>query len=115
MNFLSIEFLSGLLIGALAAFGTGFLKKAGETFFTAIYKKYFDDSQEFVEVGSSYEVSPSAEIQFAWVAEFKTYEFLNKGFRFHWIDDKKNGCFRKTSDGRRVYKEFLMSRAAVSN
>jgi len=98
----------GVFVGASGAFFSGFLSKAGGDFYQWLSKKYLSDDREFVEVDGRFNPAIKAGESLAWVAESKIYEYKASGYRFRCIDEKKNGCFRKTSNGSMVYREYLM-------
>ncbi len=101
---LSIGFFIGTAAGALI---TGFFKKMGEDVY-AKAKQIVSSERKFVEVDRRYEPDCTDGASLAWVSEAKLYECKNFGFKYRIIDDKNNGCFRITSDGRSSYKEYLM-------
>lgn len=103
------NFLFGVAVGAIGAFFSGFLSKAGGDLYTWIKMRISND-QEFVEVDGRFNPSNDDGASLAWVPEQKLYQYKADGYSFQIIDGKKNGCFRKTSNGSRVYKEYLMKK-----
>lgn len=101
---LSIGVVIGTAIGALL---TGFFKKMGEDAYASA-KKIISPEQKFVEVDRRYEPDTLDGASLAWISEAKLYEYKNLGFKFRIIDDKNQGCYRNTHDGRGTYKEYLM-------
>lgn len=102
------SFLWGLLAGGVAAFGTGFLMKAGEHVFTWLEARVNPKPPDPVQVNGTFVPSRFAPGACAWVGEVKLYEYEEKGY-FYYPHPKENArCFRITSDGRNPVKEFLL-------
>ena len=102
------SFLWGTAIGALAAFGTGFLQKAGEKAFAHIDAKLNPKPPEPVQVDGRFVPTAFAAGVCAWINEVKLYEYEEKGYIYYPHPKTKGKCFRITSDGRHALKEFLM-------
>ena len=103
-----IDFIIGVVVGFSGAFLTGVTTKASEDFYKKFIKKYIFPTQQFVPVGKSFTLEKSKNENLAWISEDKLYEYEAQGYKFKWIDKKKNACYRMTSDGSRNYKEYLM-------
>ena len=113
MSFLPTDwpsFLWGASVGLLGAFFTGFLKKAGELAYTAAHSKLFPKPPEPVEVDRRFEPVLYKTGGCAWVSELDVAEFEDKGFSHYPHPSGAPKCYRQTSDGRRIFKEFLMVR-----
>lgn len=101
-------FLWGVLVGGVVAFGTGFLKKAGEHVFSWLAAKVNPGPPEPVQVDGKFVPTRFAPALCAWVSEVKLYEHEEMGF-FYYPHPKNNAkCFRITSDGKNPIKEFLL-------
>ena len=102
------SFAWGAAIAGVAAFGTGFLKKAGEHSFTQVAAKLNPKPPEPEQVDGRFAPTRFAPGACAWVAEPKLYEYEEKGYTYY--AHPKNGarCFRNTSDGRGSVREFLL-------
>jgi hypothetical protein len=102
------SFVWGAAIAGLAAFGTGFLKNAGEHTFTHVAGKLNPKPPEPERVDGRFVPTRFAPGVCAWVNEQKLYEYEEKGYTYY--PHPKNGayCFRNTSDGRGPVKEFLL-------
>ncbi len=111
MSFFPTDWLSfvwGVGLAAIAAFGTGFLKKAGEHVFTYLSNKISPKPPEPVQVDGKFVSSRYDTGTCAWVSESKLYEYEQKGYTFYPHPKEDAHCFRITSDGRHQYKEFLL-------
>jgi len=102
------SFIWGVVAGAVAAFFTGFLKKAGEHAFAFLVNKLNPKPLEPVQVDGKFVPVRFGPGECAWVNEIRLYEFEEKGYTYypHPIGNAK--CFRVTSDGLRPLKEFLL-------
>lgn len=111
MSFLPTDwpsFVWGALIGAIAAFGTGFLKKAGEHAFTHVAGKVNPKLPEPEQIDGRFESTRFAPGICAWVREARLYEYEEKGYTYYPHPKNEARCFRITSDGRDRIKEFLL-------
>jgi hypothetical protein len=102
------SFAWGALIGAVAAFGTGFLKKFGEHAFTFFVGKINPKPPEPEQVDGLFVPTRFAPGVCAWVREVKLYEYEVKGFTYYLHPTNEARCFRITSDGMNPVKEFLL-------
>jgi hypothetical protein len=110
---MSIEWTSftwGALVGGVAAFGSGFLKKAGEHVYELFRKKFFPEPLGPIEVDRRFPPTLYKTGSCAWVAETDVAEFEDKGYTHYPHPSGAPKCFRITHDGRRDFKEFLMVR-----
>ena len=111
MSFLPTDlpsFAWGALIGAVAAFGTGFLKKAGEHAFTLIAGKMNPKPPEPEQVDGRFIPTSFAPGVCAWVREVQLYEYEETGYTYYPHPKNEARCFRITSDGMKPVKEFLL-------
>lgn len=111
MAFLPTDFSSfawGAFVGAVAAFGTGFLKKAGEHAFESIAGKLNPIPPEPAQVDGRFVPTRFAPGECAWVGEVKLYEYEGKGYTYYPHPRNNAHCYRLTSDGRQPIKEFLL-------
>jgi hypothetical protein len=111
MSFLPTDlpsFAWGALIGAVAAFGTGFLKKAGEHVFTLVAGKVNPKPPEPEQVDGRFVPTRFAPGVCAWVREVQLYEYEEKGYTYYPHPKNEARCFRITSDGMKPVKEFLL-------
>jgi hypothetical protein len=119
MDFLPSDwtsFIWGTFIGGVAAFATGFLKKAGDHAYSAIQRRFFPEPLKSIEVDRKFVPSLYKIGGCAWVAELDVSEFEDKGFKHYPHPSGSPKCFRVTSDGRRTINEFLMVKPdAVKN
>ena len=115
MQFDWTSFIGGAVIGGVAAFVTGFLKKAGEQTYTALHQKLFPEPLGPIEVDRKFSPSLYKPGNCSWVAELDVSEFEDKGFTYYPHPSGAPKCFRTTSDGRRTFKEFLMVKPNAEN
>lgn len=111
MNFLPADlpsFVWGIAIGAVAAFGTGFLQKAGEAAFAWLSAKINPETPAPTEVDRKFQPSEMPAGKLAWVNEPKRAEYEDKGFGYYPHPKTKAPCFRISHDGHRQFKEYLM-------
>jgi len=111
MSLLPSDFVSfawGTAIGVLGAFGTGFLKKGGEDFYSWVKNKIHPKPLNPIQVDGQFVPSLYEAGSCAWVRQERTYEYEEKAYTYY--PHPKNGarCFRVTSDGSRPLTEFLM-------
>mgnify|MGYP001239210881 CR=1 FL=1 len=102
------SFIWGAAIGLVGAFGTGFFKKAGESFFAFIANKIHPKPLEPIQVGGSFVAEIYSPGQCAWVSETSLYEYEQKGYTYYPHPKNKARCYRMYPDGRLLLKEFLM-------
>ena len=102
------SFLWGAAIGAVAAFGTGFLQKAGEKAFSRLDGKLNPKTPEPVQVDGKFIATVFPPGLCAWVREVQLYDYEEKGYTYYPHPKTEGHCFRITSDGRSPVKEFLM-------
>jgi hypothetical protein len=102
------SFAWGALIGGVAAFATGFLKKAGEYSFGYFTNKISPKEPEPIQVAGSFVPTQFAPSDCAWINEVKLYEYEEKGYTYYPHPKNKARCFRITSDGMKPLKEFLL-------
>jgi hypothetical protein len=98
----------GAAIAGLAAFGTGFLKKAGEHTFTNVAGKLNPKPPEPEHVDGRFVPTRFAPGLCAWVSEQKLYEYEEKGYTYYPHPSNSAHCFCNTSDGRGLVREFLL-------
>lgn len=109
------SFLWGASIGALAAFLTGFLQKAGEHAFERFRHWLNPPEPEPVQVDGHFRPTRFDPGSCAWIRDVKLYEYEAKGYTFYPHPNSGGKCFRITSDGRFPLKEFLMVQPGVAN
>lgn len=117
MSFLPSDwssFLLGVGTGALTAFATGFLRKAGEKAFAYVEGKLNPKQPEPVQLDGKFSPTAFAPSQCAWINEVKLYEYEVKGYTYYPHPKTKGKCFRIASDGRLPVKEFLMVQPGAS-
>lgn len=102
------SFIWGTLIGAVAAFGTGFLQKAGEHAFIYFKNKINPKPPEPEQVDGHFVPVTFLPGECAWVNEGKLYDYEQKGYSYYPHPKNNARCFRMTSDGRHHIKEFLL-------
>ncbi len=102
------SFAWGALVGAIAAFGTGFLQKVGEHVFAYIRDKINPKHPEPEQIDGHFVPVTFACSECAWVNEVKLYEYEQKGYSYYPHPKNNARCFRITSDGRHPIKEFLL-------
>jgi hypothetical protein len=98
----------GIAIGGVAAFGTGFLQKAGEAAFAWLSAKVNPDPPAPTEVERRFHPSELPAGKLAWVSEPQRAEYEDKGFVYYPHPKTRGPCFRITQDGNRQLKEYLM-------
>lgn len=101
------EFFLGWLVGIISVIATGFMKGLGRDLYTEVKKRILKEPT-FVEVDRSYEPSGSQSQKYVWVPESKRVQKLQAGYKYNFEDAKRTVYFRKTSDGRSVFNEYLM-------
>lgn len=102
------SFVWGVGLAGIAAFGTGFLQKAGERAYAYIANKINPRPSETVQVDKRFVPTRYEPNKCAWVSEAKLYEYEQKGYTYYPYPKGNSRCFRITSDGRHQYKEFLL-------
>lgn len=102
------SFIWGALIGAVAAFVTGFLKKAGEHAYSSVEAKLNPKPPEPIQIDGKFVFARFAPGECAWVSEVKLYEFEQKGYTYYPYPKDDARCYRITSDGCNPIKEFLL-------
>ena len=108
------SFLWGAAIGTIAAFGTGFLQKAGEKAFARLDAKLNPKPPGPVQVDGRFVPTVFPPGIFAWVREVQLYEYEEKGYTYYPHSKADARCFRVTSDGRNPVTEFLMVQPAAA-
>jgi len=102
------SFTWGLIIGGIAAFATGFFKRAGERVFDYFANRFHPMPPEPVQVDGHFQPTRFAPSQCAWINEVKLYEYETKGYTYYPHPKENARCYRLTSDDMRSLKEFLM-------
>ena len=102
------SFAWGAAVGGVAAFGTGFLKKAGEQAFGFLSNKLNPKTPDPVQVDGKFVPTRYVPGACALVNEMKLYEFEEKGYTYYPHPSSDARCFRITSDGRNLLKEYLL-------
>lgn len=111
MSFLPTDWNSfawGALIGGIAAFSTGFLKKAGEHTFSWLASKVNPKPPEPEKVDGKFVPISFAPGVCSWVREVQLYEYDEKGYTYYPHPKNSARCFRVTSDGKNLFHEFLL-------
>ena len=108
------SFLWGAAIGGVAAFATGFLKKAGEHAFGFVANKLNPKPPEPIQLDGKFIPSRYAPGDCAWVHEVKLYDFEEMGYTYYPHPKGNARCFRITSDGRTPFREFLLVKPGAS-
>ena len=109
-----VSFLWGVVLAGMAAFSTGFLKKAGEHAFAAIEKKFNPGKPEPVQVDGKFVPTRFAPESCAWVWEVQLYEYESNGYTHYPHPSNGARCFRTTSRGGAPIKEFLLVQPGVT-
>jgi len=109
------SFLWGAAIGAVAAFGTGFLQRAGEKSFERFERWRNPPDPEPTQVDGKFEPTRYNPGRCAWIRDLKLYEYEAKGYTYYAHPKTGGRCFRITSDGRSPVKEFLMVEPGVAS
>jgi hypothetical protein len=107
MDFWPRDLLSfgwGLLVGGVAAFLTGFLKKAGEDTWTAVHKRLFPLDPEPIHVPANFNPNQYEQGTFAWVRDDSIHQREIEGYTHFLHPNGRAKCFR-TIPG---HREFLM-------
>lgn len=102
------SFAWGAALGGVAAFGTGFLKKAGEHFFGYVANRVNPKPPEPIQVDGRFVPARFNPSECAWVNEVKLYDYEEKGYTYYPHPKGNAPCYRITSDGMRPLKEFLL-------
>lgn len=102
------SFAWGAVAGGLAAFATGFLKKAGEHTWSILVNKISPKPPEPIEVERTFSPTRFSSSQCAWVSELRTHNYEAKGFSYYPHPKTHGPCFRRTSDSLHQLREFLM-------
>lgn len=102
------SFLWGMAISAVAAFGAGFVKKAGEDFYLWTKKKTNPPPPEPVEVDRRFVPAGYDGGGCAWVEEQRLGELKERGYALYLLPDNNAPCFRVVVVGGRQMREFLM-------
>lgn len=111
MSFLPTDlpsFTWGAALGAVAAFATGFLTKAGEHFFAVLLARIYPRPLEPVQVDGRFAPERYRPDHCAWVNEVNLYDYETKGYFYYPHPANGARCFRITSDGKFPLKEFLL-------
>ena len=109
-----LSFLWGAAIGAVAAFATGFFKKAGEKAFDKFERWRHPPTPEPTQVDGRFQPTRFNPGRCAWIRETQVYDYEAKGYTYY-PNPKTNGhCFRITGDGNRLLKEFLMVEPGIA-
>jgi hypothetical protein len=91
---------------AVIALWSGFFKKAGEALFALAAARL--KPPRSVQVDGKFVPTLYAPGSCAWINELKLYDREQEGFTYYPYGKRSAKCFRITSDGREVLKEFLM-------
>jgi len=104
------SFVSGVAIGAVAAFLTGFLKKMGEDAWTAFKARYFPNPPDPIQVARDFDPSLFEPGACSWVPKLKMRDFEAKGYTFYPHPERGAKCFRVTQLSRASPEttEYLM-------
>jgi len=103
-----VSFGSGAVIGGVAAFATGFLKKAGEHAYEFVREKFFPEPLGPIEIDRKYAPSLFKLGSCSWVPEVDLDEFESKGHTHYPHPSGAPRCYRATMTGHGPVKEFLM-------
>jgi hypothetical protein len=103
-----LSFLSGVAVTGLVAFGSGFAKKAGEAAWDAVRSRIWPAPAGDIEVERDFDAVLFRPGDCAWVPELRVPEFEDRNFTHYPHRSGAPRCYRMTSDGRTMYKEFLM-------
>jgi hypothetical protein len=111
MFFLPLDpnsFTLGAVVGIVGAFGTGFLKKAGEDFYSWVKNKIHPKLPESIQIDGTFLPSQFEPGSCAWIRQERLYEFEEQAYSYY--PHRKNGarCFRVTYDGSKPLTEYLM-------
>jgi hypothetical protein len=98
---------TGILTTVLTGVVTGFSKGFGSDLYSGA-KKIILREPTLVEVDRRFEPIAAPGEQLAWISESKKAICLKQGYRFRFEDAKRTVYYRKTSDGRSEYSEYLM-------
>ena len=104
----SPSFAWGVFIGAIAAFGTGFLQKAGEHLFIYLKNRINPKVPEPEQVDGRFVPAAFPPSECVWVNEGKLYDYEQKGYSYYPHPKNNARCFRLTSHGLHPLKEFLL-------
>lgn len=103
------SFVWGLAIGALGAFFTGFLKKAGEESWLMLKKRLFPEPPQPIQVATNFDPVLYEGGGCAWVSELKKHDKEAEGYTYYPHPTAGAKCFRVVRSGNgNLNKEFLM-------
>jgi hypothetical protein len=100
------SFVVGLIVGAAAAFASGFFKKAGEDTWSMLKQRVFPIDPNPVAVPNDFNPQQYEQGNFAWVPEADAHESEAQGYRYFRHPHGKAKVFRTLPHR----KEFLMRR-----
>ncbi len=101
--------LTAVFVGVMTGFSKGF----GVDLYIRVKKKILREPT-FVEVDRRFEPMPAPGEKLAWISESKKAICLKQGYRFRFEGAKRTVYYRKTSDGRSEYNEYLMIKPSDS-
>lgn len=102
------SFAWGAFAGAAVAFGTGFLKKAGEHTFDLLAHRLNPPPPQPVQVDGQFVPTAYAPADCAWVGEEHVYDYETKGYTHYPHPESGAKCFRVISDGNKPVREVLL-------
>jgi hypothetical protein len=102
------SFTWGAVVGVAAAFGTGFLKKAGEQAYSWLAHKINPPPVQPIQVDGRFVATAFEPSHCAWVGEPLVYDYETKGYTHY--PHPKNGarCLRTIWDGNKSVTEVLL-------
>jgi hypothetical protein len=100
------SFLIGLVAGAIGAFATGFLQKAGEDTWLQLKRRLFPYAPEPIAVPNDFDPHIYQQGNFAWVPDASVHEKEVEGYTYFIHPNGQARCYRELSNRR----EFLMRR-----
>jgi hypothetical protein len=101
-----MSFASGLVIGGLGSFATGFLTKAGGDAWSAIRHRIFPPEPAPIVVPNNFDAKQYEQGEFAWVPEVDRFQKEAEGYTYFQHPHHLAKCFRQLPQR----KEFLMRR-----
>ncbi|MEQ5843007.1 hypothetical protein N0A02_26485 [Paraburkholderia acidicola] len=106
------SFLWGVAVSSFVAFGTGFVKKAGEDFYLWTKKKANPPPPEPIEVDRRFVPAEYKGGGCSWVPEQRIEELKERGYALYLRPDDDAPCFRVVAVNGRQAREFLMVASA---
>jgi hypothetical protein len=101
------SFLIGLVVGAIGAFATGFLQKAGEDTWIQLKRRLLPYAPEPIAVPNNFDPHIYQQGDFAWVPDVLVHEKEVEGYTYFIHPNYQLArCYRELPNGR----EFLMRR-----